>query len=156
MLLSSQRCWYIDLDGFQKANQIFLPVVETASKAQKLRTTMSVFERSKFFFNLPSFIIESIDAGRYDLALRDYKKGKYLLENRPSQLLPIASNNSSNTSKSLPIPPEVIASQQAQQKRILQKVWLSVEKAMAELKSVVVKQLVNPARTVDEVEKSLE
>lgn len=117
---------------------------------------MSVFERSKFFFNLPSFIMESIDAGRYDLALRDYKKGKYLLENRPSQLLPIASNNSSNTSKSLPIPPEVIASQQAQQKRILQKVWLSVEKAMAELKSVVVKQLVNPARTVDEVEKSLE
>lgn len=50
------------LDGSQKANQIFLPVLETAAKAQKLRTTLSVFERSKFFFNLPSFIMESIDA----------------------------------------------------------------------------------------------
>jgi exocyst complex component 2 len=27
-----------------------------------LRTTLGVFERSKFFFNLPSFIIESIEA----------------------------------------------------------------------------------------------
>lgn len=49
-------------DGVQKANQVFLPVLENASKAQKLRTTLGVFERSKFFFNLPSFIIESIEA----------------------------------------------------------------------------------------------
>jgi len=49
-------------EGAQKANQIFLPVLESASKAQKLRTTLGVFERSKFFFNLPSFIMESIDA----------------------------------------------------------------------------------------------
>ncbi|KAF9525391.1 exocyst complex component Sec5-domain-containing protein [Crepidotus variabilis] len=147
----------VDLKGgLQKANQIFLPVLENASKAHKLSTTLSVFERSKFFFNLPSFIIESIDAGRYDLALRDYKKGKYLLENRPSQLLPIASSNNSNTSHNQPIPAAVLASQQTQQKRILQKVWLSVEKAMAELKSVLVKQLVDPRRSVDEIEKSLE
>lgn len=45
-----------------KANQVFLPVLENASKADKLRTTLGVFERSKFFFNLPSFIIESIEA----------------------------------------------------------------------------------------------
>jgi exocyst complex component 2 len=45
-----------------KANQVFLPVLENASKAQKLRTTLGVFERSKFFFNLPSFIIESVEA----------------------------------------------------------------------------------------------
>ena len=45
-----------------KANQVFLPVLENASKANKLRTTLSVFERSKFFFNLPGFIIESVEA----------------------------------------------------------------------------------------------
>lgn len=49
-------------EAAQKANQVFLPVLENASKAQKLRTTLGVFERSKFFFNLPSFIIESIEA----------------------------------------------------------------------------------------------
>jgi len=51
-----------DPDGAQKANQVFLPVLESASKAQKLRTTLGVFDRSKFFFNLPSFIMESIEA----------------------------------------------------------------------------------------------
>jgi exocyst complex component 2 len=47
-----------------KANQVFLPVLENASKASKLRTTLGVFERSKFFFNLPGFILESIEAVR--------------------------------------------------------------------------------------------
>ena len=47
-----------------KANQVFLPVLENSSKARKLRTTIGVFERSKFFFNLPGSIIESIDAVR--------------------------------------------------------------------------------------------
>lgn len=45
-----------------KADQVFLPVLENASKAQKLRTTLGVFERSKFFFNLPGFLVESIEA----------------------------------------------------------------------------------------------
>jgi len=45
-----------------KANQVFLPVLENASKANKLRTTLGVFERSKFFFNLPGVIIESVEA----------------------------------------------------------------------------------------------
>jgi exocyst complex component 2 len=44
-----------------KANQVFLPVLENAFKANKLRTTLGVFERSKFFFNLPGFIIESVE-----------------------------------------------------------------------------------------------
>lgn len=53
------------LEGGQKANQIFLPVLESASKAKKLRATLSIFERSRFFFNLPSFIMESIDLVQY-------------------------------------------------------------------------------------------
>lgn len=48
-----------------KANQVFLPVLENASKAQKLRTTLSVFERSKFFFSLPGTIVECIGAVRF-------------------------------------------------------------------------------------------
>ena len=31
-------------------------------KAQKLRTTLGVFDRSKFFFNLPSSLVECIEA----------------------------------------------------------------------------------------------
>jgi exocyst complex component 2 len=47
-----------------KADQVFLPVLENASKAHKLRTTLGVFERSKFFFNLPASLIESVEAVR--------------------------------------------------------------------------------------------
>ncbi|KAF9041419.1 exocyst complex component Sec5-domain-containing protein [Panaeolus papilionaceus] len=132
--------------GVQKSNQIFLPVLENASKAQKLRTTLGVFDRSKFFFNLPSFIIESIDAGRYEFALRDYKKGKYLLENRPSQLLPIGNTKEGSASKAA----------QEQQKRVLNKVWNSVEKAMGEMRKVLISQLQDPKRSVEEQEKTLE
>ncbi|KDR72646.1 hypothetical protein GALMADRAFT_73791 [Galerina marginata CBS 339.88] len=149
--------------GAQKANQIFLPVLETASKAQKLRTTLSIFERSRFFFNLPSFIMESIDAGKYELALRDYKKGKYLLENRPGQLLPISLSgsplSSQATQASIGAPQEQQQHMQQleqQQKRILNKVWASVEKAMGEMRRVLVAQLQDSTRSVEEQEKTLE
>lgn len=143
-----------------KANQVFVPVLENASKAHKLRTTLGVFERSKFFFNLPSFIIESIEAvcmyapvgnsfltivqGRYEQALRDYKKGKMLMESRPGQLLPIGPSSQGTPSA------------EQQQKRILEKVWGNVEKAMTEMKNALHSQLQNPNRSVDEQEKTIE
>nr|GAT42751.1 predicted protein [Mycena chlorophos] len=128
-----------------KADQVFLPVLENASKAQKLRTTLGIFERSKFFFNLPGFIIESIEAGRYEVAMRDYKKGKVLLETRPGQLLPINSKDGQTS-----------AADEQQQKRILDKVWASVEKAMGEMRSALLKQLQDPTRGVEEQEKTLD
>ncbi|KAF8634820.1 hypothetical protein AX17_004072 [Amanita inopinata Kibby_2008] len=129
-----------------KADQVFLPVLQNASKAQKLRTTLGVFDRSKFFFNLPSFIIESVEAGRYDQALRDYKKGKLLLETRPGQLLPIGSSRDGQGS----------VSAEQQQKRILEKVWGNVEKAMGEMKNALHSQLQSANRTVEEQEKTIE
>ncbi|KAL1705960.1 exocyst complex component Sec5-domain-containing protein [Schizophyllum commune] len=137
-----------------KADQVFLPVLENASKAQKLRTTLGVFERSGFFFNLPGFIIESIEAGRFDLAIRDYKKGKLLLETRPGQLLPIspssAERNREGTGSSAD------RKMEQQQKRILEKVWASVEKAMGEMRRVLFAQLQDPRRSVEEQERTLE
>ncbi len=44
----------------QKADQIFLPVLENAAKTDKARATLGVFERSKFLFNLPGFLRESV------------------------------------------------------------------------------------------------
>jgi exocyst complex component 2 len=54
----------IAIEAAMKGNQVFLPVLENASKAEKLRTTLGVFERSKFFFSLPASIIESIESVR--------------------------------------------------------------------------------------------
>ena len=74
--------------------------------------------------------------------MRDYKKGKFLLESRPGQLLPIGSSN--------------IKEAEAQQKRILEKVWGTVEKAMAEMRLRLGGMLKDPGRSVEEQEKTIE
>lgn len=129
-----------------KADQVFLPVLENASKAHKLRTTLGVFERSKFFFNLPASLIESVEAGRYEAVLRDYKKGKFMMESRAGQLLPISAPKDSQSA--------IIA--ERQQKRILDKVWGTVEKAMGEMRTLLVNQLQEAGRPVEDQEKTIE
>ena len=37
-------------------------MLENATKAQRLRTTLGVFDRSKFFFNLPAQLLEYMQA----------------------------------------------------------------------------------------------
>ncbi|TCD67800.1 hypothetical protein EIP91_011928 [Steccherinum ochraceum] len=130
----------------QKADQVFLPVLENALKAQKLRTTLGVFERSKFFFNLPGSLVESIQVGRYEAAMRDYKKGKFLLESRPGQLLPIGTTKDGQAS--------AVVGQQ--QKRILDKVWSTVENVMSEMKNDLIAKLQDHSRNVEEQEKTLD
>jgi exocyst complex component 2 len=145
-----------------KADQVFLPVLENASKAHKLRTTLGVFERSKFFFNLPASLMECVEAvctaffipslcltlmeGRYEAALRDYKKGKFMMESRAGQLLPISAPKDSRGA--------IVAEQQ--QKRILDKVWGTVEKAMGDMRTLLLSQLQEPGRPVEEQEKTIE
>lgn len=125
-----------------KANQVFLPILENSTKAQKLRTTLGVFERSKFFFSLPGFLVESIEAGKYEAALRQYNKGKFLLDSRPGQLLPVEAGANAGAT--------------AQQKRILDKVWANVEKVMGEMKALLLARLQEPGRSVEEMERGIE
>ncbi|PVG00796.1 hypothetical protein CPB86DRAFT_782356 [Serendipita vermifera] len=123
-----------------KADSVFLPVLENAEKAAKLRSTLGVFERSKFFFNLPGSLFDSIQSGKYDAALRDYKKGKYLLESRPGQLLPSGSGSST----------------EIQQKRIFDKVWNAVERVMDQMKTTLLNRLKEPSRSLEEHEKTID
>ena len=77
--------------------------------------------------------------------MRDYKKGKFLLESRPGQLLPIGNKDG-----------QASAVEEQQQKRILDKVWSSVEKAMNAMRSTLLSQLQDPTRSVEEQEKTIE
>lgn len=78
--------------------------------------------------------------------MRDYKKGKMLLESRPGQLLPSGTVKEGQTS----------ATGDQQQKRILEKVWGSVEKAMSEMRNVLLSQLQDPTRSLEDQEKTIE
>ena len=78
--------------------------------------------------------------------MRDYKKGKILLETRPNQLLPIGTTKDGQATESA----------QQQQKRILDKVWATVEKVMAQMRSELLAKLQEPSRSVEEQEKTIE
>ena len=79
---------------------------------------------------------------RFDLALRDYKKGKYMLETRPGQLLPGVSVKN--------------ARQREQQRRIVDKVWAMVEFVVGEMRVSLGALLRDPLRPVEEQEKIIE
>ena len=84
--------------------------------------------------------------GRYEAAMRDYKKGKLLLETRPNQLLPVGTTKDGQS----------IESAQQQRKRILDKVWATVEKAMGHMRSDLPAKLQEPSRSVEQQERSIE
>ncbi|SNX84111.1 related to Exocyst complex component Sec5 [Melanopsichium pennsylvanicum] len=131
-----------------KADQVFMPVLENNLKTIKLRSTLGVFERSKFFFNLPGSLSESVELGRYDVALRDYKKGKYLLDSRPGQLLAVTTAKQPESAGGV--------RNDVQQKRVFAKVWDAVEATMKDMQSLLTAQLREPRRSVEEQEKTIE
>ncbi|WFD27281.1 Exocyst complex component S5 [Malassezia nana] len=136
------------VEANSKADAVFRPVLENYVKSMKLRNTLGVFQRSRFFFNLPGSLHEQVESGHYEAALRDYKKGRYLLESRPGQLLPIQSDANVNGK-----PPET---QLAQQQRIFARVWDAVEEIMYRMQSKLLDILRDPKRTVDEQEKCIQ
>jgi exocyst complex component 2 len=79
---------------------------------------------------------------RFDTALREYKKGKYLLETRPAQLLPGVSVKNPK--------------QREQQRRIVDKVWGMCEKVIGEMRVSLGTLLKDPTRPVEEQEKIIE
>lgn len=146
-----------------KADQVFMPVLENNLKAVKLRSTLGVFERSRFFFNLPGSLGEAVDAGRYEQALRDYRRGKYLMESRPAQLLAFTSSGTAaataaqgQASTENGAGTTVGTKQQAQQQRVFAKVWDAVEATMHDMRDRLLRQLREPRRGVEDQEKTIE
>ena len=80
------------------------------------------------------------------MALRDYKKGKFMMESRAGQLLPISGPKDGQSA----------AAAERQQKRILDKVWGTVEKAMGEMRALLLGQLQEPGRPIEDQEKTIE
>lgn len=76
--------------------------------------------------------------------MRDYKKGKFLMESRPGQLLPIGTRK------------EGQASAEEQQKRILDKIWGTVDKVIGDLRKQLLGKLQEPTRSLEEQEKTIE
>ncbi|RUP45221.1 exocyst complex component Sec5-domain-containing protein [Jimgerdemannia flammicorona] len=133
-------------EGTRRAQQIFGPVIERREKAEKIRSTLVILERYKFFFNLPSSLLESTKQTKYETAIRDYKKGKYLY----STLKGDANGDDAGG---------LSASQDTDitdlHRKVFDKVWTEVEKIVVELRDVLFKQLAEPWRSMEEQEKTI-
>lgn len=131
------------------------------NKAQKLRATLGVLEQWKFFFNLPYTLQEFIRKGKYDAAVRDYKKGRYLMttsfgdavvSGSPTLTVPTSnhggSSGATNSNNSGTILPK-------HHQATFEKVWKEVENDIQVLRTKLYKQLSDFSLPMDIQEKAL-
>lgn len=125
-----------------KANRVYGPVLERRSKAQHIRVALTILEQWKFFFNLPSSLIDMIQKGKYDAAVRDYKKGKSLMQ---TSFTPVSDDKRVNKDSQLPESYRVV----------FEKVWVEVERICADLRETLFQLLTVASSPIDTQEKIL-
>ncbi|KAL4212827.1 hypothetical protein CU097_004625 [Rhizopus azygosporus] len=126
-----------------RAEQIYGPVVERRQRVEKVKGTLYMLQRYRFLFNLPNSLMESIKQTKYEAAIRDYKKGKYLYQVLKGDL---------------------DSTDEAEQKdnrltdihlKVFDKVWAEAVKIVSELQNVLLRQLADPWRSMEEQEKTI-
>ncbi|GAA5808629.1 hypothetical protein MFLAVUS_002021 [Mucor flavus] len=128
-----------------RAEQVYGPVVERRHRVDKVRSTLYILQRYRFLFNLPSSLLESIKQTKYEAAIRDYKKGKYLYQ--------ALQGNSTDRSTGLPEIEETGITDL--HRKVFDKVWIEVNKIVIELQNVLLRMLADPWRSMDDQEKTI-
>ncbi|CAG8566578.1 3768_t:CDS:10 [Diversispora eburnea] len=136
------------LDNALSADQLFGPVLANRKKAEKIRSTLSLLEKYKFFFNLP--------------IIREYKKGKIVLEstmsttstnNNTESTTVTSSTTATSDNNSIERETTEDTALAAQYRKVFDKVWAEIEKIMEEMKDQLFKQLTEHWRSMEEQEK---
>ncbi|KAG0038947.1 hypothetical protein BGZ82_010243 [Podila clonocystis] len=131
-------------ESYGKAHEVINPVLERREKIEKLRSTVGLLEPYRLFFNLPNTLQESIKQGKYQLAARDYNKGKVLL----AQAFP---NSNGSDAASTASGSTLIETK----RRVFDRVWSEVERIVARLRMDLESQLEEPWRGMEEHERNI-
>jgi len=62
------------------AKDLYGPILDRRNRAEKIRITLNILERWKFFFDLPRKLQECLRLKKIDNAVKYYKRGKYLIQ----------------------------------------------------------------------------
>ncbi|KAG1118304.1 hypothetical protein G6F42_013231 [Rhizopus arrhizus] len=131
-----------------RAEQIYGPVVERRQRVEKLKSTLYILQRYRFLFNLPSSLLESIKQTKYEAAIRDYKKGKYLYQ--------VLKGDLDSTDRSTGLSDmEKDTGITDLHRKVFDKVWTEVSKIVIELQNVLLRMLADPWRSMDDQEKTI-
>ncbi|KAJ1732540.1 Exocyst complex component S5 [Coemansia biformis] len=122
----------------RKADDIYSPIIDRRARAEKIRSTLSVIERYKFYFSLPSSLIDYTRKGRFDIAVREYKKGRQLLEAVTDD--GAADEPGGGDLQGTPL------------SRIFQHVWKEVQESVVELRNALFRRLGQASRSFGEQE----
>ncbi|EMR09930.1 hypothetical protein PNEG_01689 [Pneumocystis murina B123] len=63
-------------DVITKATQTFDPITENRAKAYRLISTLSILEKYKYHFNVPSLLLDCIEKNDHEMLIREYRKCK--------------------------------------------------------------------------------
>ncbi|KAJ1954841.1 Exocyst complex component S5, partial [Dipsacomyces acuminosporus] len=111
----------------------------------KIRSTLSVIERYKFYFNLPFNLIEYTRKGKFDIAVREYKKGR--------QLLQVVTKGDTGTGEETM--PNMDGTSSTALSNIFHHVWKEVQSSVVELRNALFKHLSQPWKPYPEQEKAI-
>jgi hypothetical protein len=127
----------------KEANNLYGPVLERRLKATKIRLTLSILEQWKFFFNLSSSLSDMVRRGRYDAAVRDYKKGKSLMLSSFGS----EDQNDNNEKAALNLLPKSY-------QNVFEKLWAEVERVVSDFREELFRSLSvmsNPVETQEKI-----
>ncbi|PVU92929.1 hypothetical protein BB561_003534 [Smittium simulii] len=117
----------------KKADEIYNPIIHRRSKAEQIRSTLSVIGRYRFFFNLPYVLIENSRLGKFDSAVREYRKGLAFY----NQLKQLGRTSNYDSDQATPLD------------HIVDKIWKEVQSSITELKSALFRHLAQSYRPLD-------
>eukprot|EP00158_Paraphelidium_tribonemae_P009698 Partr_v1_DN28932_c1_g1_i6_m24812 putative Exocyst complex component len=73
--------------ALKTAESLFQPILERRLKADRIRSTAHLLDRYKSFFNLPTMLEDSFRKNLFEQAVRDYRKGRSVLNAARSQAM---------------------------------------------------------------------
>ncbi|KAG5440330.1 hypothetical protein PCANB_001900 [Pneumocystis canis] len=121
-------------DAILKATQIFDPIMENRAKEFRLVSTLSLLEKYKYYFNLPSMLLDYIEKNDHETLIREYCNCKDIFLREK---------------KSTENPPDIVESQKS---KVFERVWKEVQKIIEDYRKSIFEQF-STCKTIEEQHK---
>ncbi|CCJ29652.1 unnamed protein product [Pneumocystis jirovecii] len=121
-------------DATTKATQIFEPIIENRTKGYRLLSTLSILENYRYYFNLPSMMLDYIEKNDHAMLIREYYRCKDAFEEEQKAVEGSA---------------DIIESQKP---KVFERIWKEVQKIIEDYKKNIFEQF-STYKTIEEQHK---
>jgi len=125
----------------ESSTELFGPLMDRNSQAERIRLALGMLGRWRFFFNLPMSLEANIKRKKVEKAVRDYKKGKAVMQ-----------DNKQLQSSVSGVEAQAVDSQQ----KVFDQVWADVERIVEVLRQDLFNSLTDPWAPLAQQEQIME